>query len=58
MNDIEDLLRRIEARSAVVGIIGPERVAAAYPGTTREEIVPRLDARGPKCGNRVVPSVN
>jgi UDP-N-acetyl-D-mannosaminuronate dehydrogenase len=101
MNNIEDLLRRIEARSAVVGVIGlgyvglplalvfeeagfrvigfdvdakkpealhrgesyirhigPERVAAAYPGTTREEIVPRLDARGPKCGNRVVPSVN
>jgi 3-hydroxyacyl-CoA dehydrogenase len=38
--------------------IGPERVAANYPGTTREEIVPRLEAKGLKCGNRVVPGVN
>jgi UDP-N-acetyl-D-mannosaminuronate dehydrogenase len=38
--------------------IGPERVAANYPETTREEIVPRLEAKGLKCGNRVVPGVN
>ena len=38
--------------------IDPERVAANYTGTTREEIVPRLEAKGLKCGNRVVPGIN
>jgi UDP-N-acetyl-D-mannosaminuronate dehydrogenase len=57
----EQLLQKIASKSATVGVIGlgyvglplaPGQLVAlestTYPGTTREEFVPRLDAKDPK----------
>ncbi len=43
------LLEKIRARTATVGVIGLGYVGL-YPGTTREEIVLRREAKGLKCG--------